>query len=166
EAAADAPFDVFHAVAEGEGEFLDGGGTGFADVIAADGDDVEFWSVLHPELEGVDDQAHGGFGRVDVFLLRDVFLEDVVLERAGDGLPVGALLFGDGEVHGPDDRGGGIDGHRGGDIGEGNLVEEDFHVGERGDGDAAFADFAFGEGVIGIVAHESREIEGGGEAGL
>src|SRR5208337_4348590 len=61
EAAADAPFDVFHAVAEGEGEFLDGGGTSFADVIAADGDNIEFGGVLHAELEGVYDQAHGGF---------------------------------------------------------------------------------------------------------
>src|SRR5208283_3642761 len=152
--------------AKGEGEFLDGGGACFADVVAADGDDIEFGCVLHAELEGVDHQAHGGFGRVDVFLLRDVFLEDVVLQRAGDFLPVGALLFGDGEVHGPNDGGGGVDGHAGGDIGERDLIEEDFHIGEGGDGDAAFADFAFGEGGIGIVAHERGEIESGGEDGL
>ncbi len=80
--------------------------------------------------------------------------------------PVGTLFFGDGEIHGPDDGGGRIDGHRGGDIGERNLVEEDFHVGERADGDAAFANFTFGQCVIGVVAHQGGEIEGSGKAGL
>ena len=49
---------------------------------------------------------------------------------------------------------------------ERNLIEENFHVGERTDGDAAFADFAFGERVVGVVAHQRRQIERGGEAGL
>ena len=143
-AAAHAPFDVFDAVAQGERQFLNGGGAGFANVIAADGDGIEFRRVLRAELERVDHQPHGRLGRIDVFLLRDVFLEDVVLQRAGEFLPVGALLFGDGQIHGPDDGGGRIDGHRGGDVGERNLVEEHFHVGERADGHAALADFAFG----------------------
>ncbi len=51
-------------------------------------------------------------------------------------------------------------------IGEGNLVEEHFHVRERADGHAALADFAFGECVIGVVAHQSGQIESGGEASL
>ena len=33
------------------------------------------------------------------------------------------------------------------------------HVRERTDGHAAFADFAFGERVVGVVAHQSRQIE-------
>jgi len=52
------------------------------------------------------------------------------------------------EVHRPDDRGGRIDGHRSGDIGEGIFVEEHFHVCERADGHAGnLADdsFSFGE---------------------
>jgi len=76
------------------------------------------------------------------------------------------LFFGDRQIHGPDDGGGRVDGHRSGYVGEGNFVEEHFHVGQRADGHAAFADFAFGEGVVGIVAHECGQIEGGGEAGL
>ncbi len=46
EAAPQCVFDIFHAIAKGEGQFLDGGGAGFADVIAADGDGVELGSVL------------------------------------------------------------------------------------------------------------------------
>ncbi len=144
EATLQSTFDIFHAIAKGEGQFLDGGGAGFADVIAADGDGVELGSVLDAEFEGVDDQTHGRFRRVDVFLLRDVFLEDVVLESAGNFAPVGALFFGYGKIHGPDDSGGRIDSHRGGDVGERDLVKEDFHIGERADGDTAFANFTIG----------------------
>src|SRR5260370_5390891 len=166
EAAAHSQLDVLEAVAQGEGQFLDGGRAGFADVIAADGNGVELGRVLYAELEGVNYQAHRGFRRVDVFLLRNVFLEDVVLERAGNRFPVSALLFGDGQVHRPNHRGGRIDGHRSSDIGEGNFVEEHFHVGERTDGHAALADFSFGECVIGVVAHQRGQVESRGEAGL
>jgi len=57
------PFDVFEAVAQGEGQFLDGGRAGFADVIAADGNGVELGRVLDAELERVNHQAHRGFRR-------------------------------------------------------------------------------------------------------
>src|SRR5215469_10713346 len=124
EAAANGPVDIFDSVAKSEGEFLNGGGTGFADVIAADGDDVEFGSLLGAEFESVDDEAHGRARRVDVFLLRDVFLEDVVLNCAADVFPVRALLFSDGEVHRPDDGGGRIDGHGSSDVGQWDFVEK------------------------------------------
>src|SRR5579885_2328593 len=45
-------------------------------------------------------------------------------------------------------------------------VETRFHVGERGDGDAALAYFAFGERMVGIIAHKRRQVEGDGKAGL
>src|SRR5260370_35083650 len=123
ESAAHSPFDVLGAGTQGEGQFLDGGRAGFADVIAADRNSVELGRFLDGEFERVDHQAHRGFRWVDVFLLRDVFLEDVVLQRARYCFPVRALLFGDGQVHRPDDRGGRIDGHRSGYIGERNCVE-------------------------------------------
>ena len=94
--AAHAPFHVLDAVAQCEGQFLDRCRTGFADVISADGDGVELRRVLGAELEGINHQPHGRFGRIDVFLLRDVFLEDIVLNRARNFLPVGRLLFRDG----------------------------------------------------------------------
>src|SRR3954454_3170887 len=51
EPAATCPFDVFHAVVNGEGEFLQRSGTSFANVIAADGNRVEARSELGAELE-------------------------------------------------------------------------------------------------------------------
>ena len=165
-AAAHAPFDIFDAVAQRERQFLNGGRARFANVITADGDGIEFGSVAYAEFERVDDQAHRRLRRINVFLLRDVFLQDVVLQRAGDFLPVRALLFRDGQIHGPDHRRGRIDGHGSGDVGQRNLVEEHFHIGERTDGHAALADFAFGERVVGVVTHQRGQIERDGKAGL
>ena len=44
--------------------------------------------------------------------------------------------------------------------------EQDLHVLERADGDAALAHFAFGRGMIGVVTHQRRQIEGHREPGL
>ena len=79
---------------------------------------------------------------------------------------VGALFFGDGDVEAEQNRGGGVDGHRGGDFFERDAVEKSFHVFERIDGDADFADFAESERMVGVHADLRGEIEGDGEAGL
>ena len=135
-------------------------------MITADRNGVELWRVFDAELKSVDHQAHGRLGRIDVFLLRDVFLQDVILQRAGNFLPVRALLFCNREIHRPDHSGGRVDGHGSGDVAQGNLVEEHFHVGQGADGHATFADFAFGERMVRVVAHQGRQIESGGEPGL
>ena len=80
--------------------------------------------------------------------------------------PVGALLFGDRQVHGPQDRGRRVDGHRDGDIAQRNSAEQDLHVLERRDARAALADLAFAHGVVGVVAHQRGQVERDGEAGL
>ncbi len=96
EAAAHSPFDVLKAVTERKSQFLNCGRAGFADVIAADRNGVEFRRVLDAEFERINHQPHRRFRRIDVFLLRDVFFQNVVLERARNFLPIRALLFGDG----------------------------------------------------------------------
>ena len=121
---------------------------------------LNFGVNLEPELEGVDHQAHRGRGRIDVFLLRDVLLEDVVLQRAGNFLPVGALLLRDHQVHRPQHRRRRVDGHRNSGLFERDAVEENLHVLKRIDGDAALADFAFAGGMVGVVPHQRRQIEG------
>ncbi len=160
------PVDIFDAVAQGERELLNGGGSGLANVIAADGDRIEARHALGGVFDDVGHQAHGRARRVDVFLLRDVLLENVVLQRARHARPIDALLLADGEIHGPDDGRGRVDGHRDGHIAERDVAEEDLHVLERADGDAALADFAFGGRVIGIVTHERGQVEGDRESGL
>ena len=101
QAAAARPFHVLDTVVQGERELLQSGRSRLADMISADRDGVEPWRVLRTELEGIDHQPHGRRRRIDVFLLRDVFLENIVLNGAGNFLPVRALLLGDDQIHRP-----------------------------------------------------------------
>ena len=63
-------------------------------------------------------------------------------------------------------RGGGVDGHGGGDAFEGNLIEQRFHVFQGIDGDADLADFAEGEWMIGVHANLRGQIERNGQTRL
>ena len=88
------------------------------------------------------DDAHRGAQRINVGAAGDIFLQDVVLHRASQALEIRALFFCDGDVEREQNRGGGINGHGGGDGFERDAVEERLHVFEGIDGDADFADFA------------------------
>src|ERR1700678_4530488 len=136
EAGGDGSFDVGDAIRETEGDFLHVCGTVFADVIAGDGDCVPVGEFVAAAGENIGDDAHGGAQRIDVSAAGDIFLEDVILHSAGEALQIRALLFGDGDVEREENRGGGIDGHRGGNSFQRNAVEERLHVFKRIDGDA------------------------------
>ena len=133
-------------------------------MIAGDRNRVPIGKFAAAPGKNIGDDAHGRAKRIDVGAAGDVFLENVVLDGASEALEICALLFGDGDVEGEKDRGGGIDGHRSGDVLEGDAVEEGLHVFERIDGDADFSDFALRERVVGIHADLGGEIEGDGEA--
>ena len=102
--------------------------------------------------DGVAHQPQRGARREYPLLLRHVFLQDVVLHRAPQLVRSHALFFGNRDVHGQGNGCGGRDRHRRADLIQGDAVEQDFHVGKGADGDAAFADFPGGHGVIGVVA--------------
>src|SRR5260221_2380547 len=78
-AACDAPSHIFESICERKGQFLRGCRARFTDVISTDGDRVPLRNFLRAELHRVDDQSHRRLGWEDKFLLRDEFLEDVVL---------------------------------------------------------------------------------------
>ena len=159
EAAAACPLDVFHAVVNRERQFLQRSRAGFPNVVSGDGNRVEARSELRSKLESVDHQPHRRRRRIDVFLLRDVFLEDVVLHRAGNFLPVRTLLFGHHQIHRPEHARGRVDGHRRRDFFQVDAVEENLHVFQRIDRHTALADFAFACRMVGVVAHQRRQIE-------
>ncbi len=108
--------DVGDAIGEREGDFLDGGRAGFADVIAGDGDGVPLGKIVATPGENISDDAHRGAHGVDVGAAGDVFLQNVVLNSAGKFLQAGALAFRDGYIETEQDGGGGVDGHGGGDF--------------------------------------------------
>ena len=166
ESAREAVFDVAEAIGQGEGELLRRRRPGFADVVAADGDGIPLGGVGAPPLEHVHDELERRLHREDPGVLGHVFLEDVVLDGAlqlGRGHP---LLLGRGDEEAPEDRGGAVDRHRHRDLIERDPGEEGLHVGQRADRDAALPHLTLGTGMVGVVPHQGREVEGHRQAGL
>ena len=166
QAALQRPAHVLEPIGQGKGELLGSGGAGLADMVAGDADGVPLGDAGRAVFDGIHHQAHGGLGGEDILFLGDILFEDVVLEGAAQLVGAHALLLGGGDVHGPDDGGGRVDGHAGGDFVQGDILEQDLHILERGDGDPAGAELAQGFGGVGVVAHQGGEVEGDGEAGL
>ncbi len=162
----DASLHVLEAIGQSESQFLDGCRPGLADVVAGDADGVPPGQVLGAELEGVHDKAHGGSGGEEPRFLGDVFLEDVILDGATQLFHRDAPLLSGHDVHGPDHCCRAVDSHGGGDLVNGDAVEEDLHVGQRRHGHPALAKLALGFGSIGVVAVKGGEIEGYRETGL
>ena len=158
--------DVLDAVAQGEGQFLQGRGTGFSDVIATDRDAVPLGDVSGCEGNGVGNQPHGRMRRIDPLLLSNVFLQDVVLKGAPQPGPAKAAFLGVSQKHGPDDGSRAIDGHGGADGLQVDVPEENLHVRQGIHGDAAFADLAQSRRVIRVQPHESGQVESDRKAGL
>src|ERR1700722_19978259 len=82
QAPAERPFHVLHAIVEGEGELLQRRRTGLANVISADRDGVEARGEERSEFDRVHYQPHRWSRRKNEFLLRNVFLQNVVLQGA------------------------------------------------------------------------------------
>src|SRR5207253_4210813 len=92
--------------------------------------------------------------------------QDVVLHRAGDLFRRTALLLRHELVQEQKHRSGGIDGHRGRDPIERDVLEKGLHVLERVDRDADLADLAVGHRVVGVVADLRRQVERDRKPGL
>ncbi len=75
---------IFDAVTDGERQFLDGRGSRFADVIAADADGVPARNIFCAEFHGVADEFDGRFRGAHECFLCDKFLKHVVLDGAAD----------------------------------------------------------------------------------
>ncbi len=153
-------------IGEGESHLLHGGAAGLAHVVARDGDRVEARHLLLGEREDVADEPERRPRRKDVRPARDVLLEDVVLNRATQGLPRDAPLLADRRVECEQDRPGGVDGHRGGDRVERQLRQQAPHVVDGVDRHPHPTDLARRFGVVAVVAHLRGQVEGDAEAGL
>ncbi len=158
--AANHVFDVLHAVAKREGQFLDRRGAGLADVVARNRDRVPLGNLQGAELDGVADELHGGLGRAHQGLLGDELLEHVVLDRAADLVQGDPLDLGRCAVHGPEGCRRRVDRHGGRDLVEGNALGENEEVFEGIDGHSALAALAAGLRGVCVVAHEGGEVEG------
>ena len=143
-----------------EGDLLDGRAALLAEVVAGDRDGVPLRHALVAVLEQVGRQAHRGPGRVDVVAASDVLLEHVVLRGAAELLAGHALLLADELVQQQQACRGGVDGHRGGHLIQGDAVEGAAHVVDRVDRHAGAADLAETARVVGVQTQLCRQVEG------
>ena len=74
---------ILQTIRQGVSEFNVGGGASFLDVIAADADAVEARHAAGGVGENIGDNSHRRRRRIDVSIAYHVFLEDVILNRAG-----------------------------------------------------------------------------------
>jgi len=154
---------AFPAVGQGVGHLEIGGGAGFLHVIAGDGDRVELGHLLRGELEDVGDDSHRRLWRIDIGVAHHVFLENVILNGAGELLIGRALLEGGDDVEREDGQHRAVHGHRDGHLVERDAVEEHLHVEDRINGDAGLTDIPDDARVVGIIAAMGGEVEGDGE---
>ena len=78
----DGRLHVGDGIGQGESHFLHGGRAGLADVVAGDADRVPVRHFGLAVAEDIGDQAHGRRGREDICAAGNIFLQDVVLDRA------------------------------------------------------------------------------------
>ena len=114
--------------------------------------------------ENIADNVHGMARRIDIRVADHEFLEDIVLDGAGELLRGDALLFGGNDIEGHDREDGAVHGHGNGHLVERNFVEENFHVLDAVDGDSGFSHVAGDARVVGIVTAVRGEVESDAES--
>ena len=162
----DTPAHILEPISQGKGQFLGRRGPCLSNVVAADADGVPAGQVSTAILKGVHHQPHRGLGRKDELLLGDILFQDVVLDRPAQDLHGDTPFFGHDDVHRPDHGCGAVDGHGGGDFVHGNAVEQDFHVGQAGDGYPTSAKLTLGLRVVGVIAVQRRHVKGDRKPGF
>jgi hypothetical protein len=155
---------IFHAVGDGEGQFLHLRRAGFLHVVAGDRDRVELRHLAAGVAEDVRDDPHRGFGRIDVGVADHELLEDVVLDGPVQQLAVDALLLARDDEEGQDRDHRAVHRHRHRHLVERDAVEQDLHVLDRVDGDARLADIAHHARVVAVIAAVGGQVEGDRQA--
>jgi hypothetical protein len=118
------------------------------------------------EEDHVAGEPHGGRGRKHVGAAREIFLDDVVLRGALERGPRRTLFVGGGGIEREEPGRRRVDRHRRVHGGKRNALEERSHVAEMRDRYADFADLAFRELMVRVVAGLRRQIEGDRKARL
>ena len=95
-----------------------------------------------------------------------VFLDDVVLDGAGEELRLGALFLGHDLIERKQPHCGGVDGHRGVHVGQRQTIEQPPHLAQVRDRHPDLADLAASQRRVRVVAGLGRKVEGDRQSGL
>ena len=104
-------------------------------------------------------QPHRGSDWIDPLLLRDVLLENIRLDGAGQFVEVAPALGGQTNVHRQQNPRRWIYRHGYRNILQLNTLEQSLHICEGIDGDALATDLPLAHWMIRVVTHQGRHIE-------
>ena len=165
--------DCLHRIEHGDGggqrvsQLLHRRRACFLQVIGADVGRVPARQLfLAGKDDGVLDQFQRRRGRKDVGTARQIFLDDVVLDGAGELAAIGAGGVGSRHIERQQPGTCRVDGHRRIHAIERDAVQQRAHIAEMGYGHADLANLAAGQFMIAVVAGLGGQIEGNGKAGL
>src|SRR6476646_4139138 len=102
--------------------------------------------MLGRPRKAIDNEPERWLDGINPRVLRHVFFQDVVLNRAAKLLQIDALLFCGSKVEAVQNDGRSVDRHRCGDFVELNSVARRFRVGEAGERNAALSYLTFRSG--------------------
>ena len=151
--------NIFHAIGQRIGQLLHRRRTGFMHMIAADRDRVETRHMLSGIADDVRHDPHARFWRIDIGVADHELLQNIVLNGSGQQLLIDALLLGRDDVEGEHRQHRAVHGHGNRHLVERDLVEQNFHVRQRVDGDTGFAHVPGHPWVIAVIAAMGRQIE-------
>ena len=154
------------AVGERKGELLHRRRARLLQMIRADIHRIPFRHLLGREQDHVLGEPHRRRRRKHIGAAREIFLDDVVLRRAGEFLARDALFVGERDIEREQPGGGGVDRHRRVHLAERDAVEQHAHVADMRDRHADLADLALGVRMVAVIAGLRRQVEGDGQAGL
>src|SRR3989338_2522213 len=135
-------------------------------MIARDGNRVEIRHMPEGVFHRVRHQTQGRRYGVNVSPAGDEFLEYVVLQGAAQSLGPNGAPLGYGDVKGQQNDRRGVDGQRGRNFIERNILEEPLHILDGPDVNPDSPHLALGPGVGGVQAHLSGQVKSGGKARL
>ena len=150
---------VGEAVGQGEGQLLHRRGARLADMVAADADRIPARHLLGGKGKDIGDQPQRGLRGKDPRFLGGILLENIVLNGAADALQRHPLLQRRRHIEAPQHRRRPVDRHRGGDLIEGDPLEEHLHILQRIDSHAAAADLSQRAVMVGIIPHDRGHVE-------
>ncbi len=163
QAGIDTRADVFQAIGQRITQFDIGRCSGLLHMVAGNGNAVELGHVFRRVLEDIADDAHGHFRRIDIGVAHHKFLQDIVLNRAGQDFLIHALFDTGLDEEGENRQYGAVHGHGYGHLVKGNPREQDVHIehgADRHTGLTYVTDYA---GIIRIIAAMRRQVKGDGK---
>ncbi len=135
-------------------------------MVAADGHRVPLRQLLVTIGHHVGHQPQRRPRRINVGAARDVLLQNVVLHRAGQPPRLRPLAPGRRHVQRQQNGGRRVDGHRGGNLLQGDAFEQKLHVLQGINGHSHATHFPACLPVVGVVPYLRRQVESHRQAGL